>query len=132
MNYLPLKEHILILKYINHTKVMVEQILTNRGEVAMIFKLKALLILFISLMVFVSCKRETNTYKVDDIRLIHQEVIEREYRQSGKRILREQRRKTYSDTIRIYKVVLSNDNISKTIELNHKSNFNVGDIINYY
>ena len=34
---------------------MVEQILTNRGEVVMIFKLKAILILFIS------CKRETNT-----------------------------------------------------------------------
>ena len=30
---------------------MVEQILTNRGEVAMIFKLKAILILFISVMV---------------------------------------------------------------------------------
>ena len=74
---------------------MVEQILTNRGEVAMIFKLKAILILVISVMVFVSCKRETNTYKVDGIRLIHQEVIEREYRQSGKRILREQRRKTF-------------------------------------
>lgn len=91
----------------------------------MIFKLIAILILF------VSCKRETNAYKVDEVRLIHQEVIEREYRQSGKRILREQRRKTYSDTIRIYKVVLSNDSISKTIELNHKPNFNVGDIINY-
>lgn len=111
---------------------MVEQILTNRGEVAMIFKLKVILILCISVMVFASCKRETNTYKVDEIRLIHQEVIEREYRQSGKRILREQRRKTYTDTIRIYKVVLSNDSISKTIELNHKPNFNVGDIINYY
>lgn len=97
----------------------------------MIFKLKAILILFMSV-IFVSCKRETNTYKVDEIRLIHQEVIEREYRQSGKRILREQRRKTYSDTIRIHKVVLSNDSISKTIELNHKPNFNVGDIINYY
>ena len=110
---------------------MVEQILTNRGEVAMIFKLKVILILCISV-IFFSCKRETNTYKVDEIRLIHQEVIEREYRQSGKRILRGQRRKTYSDTIRIYKVVLSNDSISKTIELNHKPNFNVGDIINYY
>ena len=40
---------------------MVEQILTNRGEVAMIFKLKAILILCISVMVFASCKRETNT-----------------------------------------------------------------------
>lgn len=70
---------------------MVKQILTNRGEVAMIFKLKAILILFISVMVL-----------------------------------------NYSDTIRIYKVVLSNDSISKTIELNHKPNFNVGDIINYY
>ena len=97
----------------------------------MIFKLKAILILFMSV-IFVSCKRETNTYKVDEIRLIYQEVIERAYRQSGKRILREQRRKTYSDTIRIHKVVLSNDSISKTIELNHKPNFNVGDIINYY
>ena len=57
----------------------------------MIFKLKAILILFISVMVL-----------------------------------------NYSDTIRIYKVVLSNDSISKTIELNHKPNFNVGDIINYY
>lgn len=70
---------------------MVKQILTNRGEVAMIFKLKAILILFISVMVL-----------------------------------------NYSDTIRIYKVVLSNDSISKTIELNHKPNFNVGNIINYY
>ena len=75
MNYLPLKARILILQCINYTKVMVEQILTNRGEVAMIFKLKAILILFISVMVFVSCKRETNTYKVDEISLIHQEVI---------------------------------------------------------
>ena len=55
---------------------MVEQILTNRGEVAMIFKLKVILILCISV-IFFSCKRETNTYKVDEIRLIHQEVIER-------------------------------------------------------
>lgn len=70
---------------------MVKQILTNRGEVAMIFKLKAILILFIYVMVL-----------------------------------------NYSDTIRIYKVVLSNDSISKTIELNHKPNFNVGNIINYY
>lgn len=94
--------------------------------------IKTILILFISIMVFASCKRETNTYKVDEIRLIHQEVIEREYRQSGKRILREQRRKTYIDTIRIYKVVLSNDSTSKTIELNYKPNFNVGDIISYF
>lgn len=93
---------------------------------------RTILILFISIMVFVSCKRGTNTYKVDEIRLIHQEVVEREYRQSGKRILREQRRKTYADTIRIYKVVLSNNSISKTIELNYKPNFNVGAIISYY
>lgn len=94
--------------------------------------IKTILILFIFIMVFASCKRETNAYKVDEIRLIHQEVIEREYRQSGKRILREQRRKIYTDTIRIYKVVLSNDSTSKTIELNYKPNFNVGDTISYY
>lgn len=80
-------------------------------------------------MVFVSCKRETNTYKVEEVRLIYQEVVKREQRQTGKRILREQRKKFYIDTIQIYRVVLSNDSIRKAIEINHRPNFNVGDTV---
>lgn len=72
-----------------------------------------------------SCKRIE--YNVDEVRLIHQEVIEREYKQTGKRILREQRRKTYSDTIRTYRVVLSNNSIVKTIYLNKKPKYKKGD-----
>ena len=71
-------------------------------------------------------------YKVKDINFVRQEIVEREQRQTGRRILREQRRKTYIDTINIYQMVLVRDSVETILEFKHKPPYKVGDEIYLY
>lgn len=80
---------------------------------------------------FSSCIR-SEKYKVEDIKVVFEEVVERECKQTGKRILREQRRNTYTDTIRTYRVVFAKDTIRDIFIMKHKPCYNIGDSVTRY
>ncbi len=90
--------------------------------------IKYIILSVFTLFLFSSCIR-SERYKVEDIKVICEEIVEREYKQSGKRILREQRRNTYTDTIRIYKVVFVKDTIRDVRIMEHKPYYNIGDSV---
>ncbi len=94
--------------------------------------IKYIILSVFTLFLFSSCIR-SERYKVEDIKVVFEEVVEREYKQSGKRILREQRRNTYTDTIRIYQVVFVKDTIRDVCIMEHKPHYyNIGDSVTRY
>lgn len=88
-------------------------------------------IILFSILLFSSCSEREKKYKVEDIKVISEKIVEKEYKQTGRRILREQRKRTYTDTIRLYQIILIKDNIKDTLITRNKPYYNIGDSVIY-